>query len=86
MAREDQEPEGRDWGEVLVKIAAALGFNETRMRWKMQIWRQKLTRKGLQAEQSTRHLKYEHKICPGCGQLNDQGEQACTSCGQDLAG
>jgi len=86
MAREDQEPEGRDWGEVLVKIAAALGFNETRMRWKMQIWRQKLTRKGRQAEQSTRHLKYEHKICPGCGQLNDQGEQACTSCGQDLAG
>ena len=84
MAHDDQQ--GRDWGEVIVKVAAALGFNETRVRWKVQIWRQKLTRSQRRADHAARHIKYEHKVCPHCGQLNDQGEEACTACGQALAG
>lgn len=90
MAREDQnqdkEPEGRDWGEVLVKAASALGFNETRMRWKVQIWRRRMTRTKRRTDHTARHIKYSHKLCPRCGQLNDQEETLCTACNEDLAG
>ena len=91
MADQDQDPhdketEGRDWGEVLVKAAAALGFNETRVRWKVQIWRRRFTKTQRRTDHTARHIKYSHKLCARCGQLNDQQEKACTACGHDLAG
>ena len=90
MAGEDQhgqyDQQGRDWGETLVKVAGALGFNETKLRWKLQIWRRNRARKQRGSDHVVRHIKYEHKVCPACGQLNDQGEDTCTSCDEALAG
>lgn len=82
----DYEPKGEtDWVEVLVAVAGALGFNKVRLRWKLQIWRNKLTKKARGADNSRRHIAYEHQVCSECGQLNDQREQACTACGQSLS-
>jgi membrane associated rhomboid family serine protease len=86
MADDPERPRGRDWTERVARIAGALGFNETRVRWKLQIWRGKWTRTRRRTDQTRRHITYAHKVCPRCGQLNDQDERACTSCGQALAG
>ncbi len=83
---DDEEQERGDWTEALARAAGALGFNETRVRWKLQIWRRKLTRARRRTDQAKKHITYEHKVCPSCGQINDGAEEACTSCGQAMAG
>ncbi len=82
----DGPEQENDWGETLVRLAGALGFNKVRVRWQLQIQRRKWSRLLRRSEQKKQHITYEHKVCPRCGQLNDQGEKHCTACELDLAG
>lgn len=75
---------GPDWVETLSRWAGAVGFNPIRVRWKLERFRQKWSAVRRQTEQKAGHIKYEHKVCPHCGRVNDRNESACTGCGQPL--
>jgi|GEM_PF-540148 len=77
--------DGSDWVETLTRIAASLGFNPVRVRWKLTRWRQRLTRTERVAEQKVHHIQYEHKVCSSCGRVNDRYAAKCVGCGERMS-
>ena len=66
----------------LIKILDKLGFNTTKLRWKMYQWE----RRAHQAKASgglppwLQWMRYEHKICRHCGAVNDRQSRTCHRC------
>lgn len=74
-----------DWVEVVVKIAAALGFNPVTVRWKLlraQEWWRGL---GRAADQKVGQITYKHKKCGACGHLVDRSVVTCPRCGAHVS-
>jgi rhomboid protease GluP len=73
-----------DWIETAAKFAGFIGLNPVRVRWKLMAWRE-----ARQAAQNRRrevvvHIRYQHRICPACGSVQDRSLKACTACGARL--
>lgn len=73
-----------DWVETVTRIAGTLGFNQVRVRWKLQGWVNRRRAAARRREQTVARVTYEHRICRDCGAINDRGETSCTRCGQSL--
>jgi rhomboid protease GluP len=70
--------------EAVVSVAAALGFNPVRVRWKLRAIVERMIIKSHQAGQSVRHVGYANKVCPGCGTVHAKDARVCTQCGARL--
>jgi rhomboid protease GluP len=73
-----------DWVERAVELATRVGLNGIRVRWKLtrvRLWMQKASQS---AENRTRHVHYEHAVCPHCGRVQDRETQKCVKCGEPL--
>jgi membrane associated rhomboid family serine protease/ribosomal protein L40E len=74
----------KDWVDLVTRLAAALGMSPVRVRWKLEGWRKKASAARFRVGEQVEHVRYEHKICPACGRLNDGEATACARCGQRL--
>ncbi len=81
-----RDEEGWDWVEALTRLAAALGLNQVRVRWKLEALRRRARAARLRAAEQVEHVRYRHKICPECGRLNDGEAERCARCGVRLGG
>lgn len=82
----DRERGGWDWVEALTRLAGALGLNEVRVRWKLEALRKRAEAARFRAGEQVEHVRYQHKICPECGRLNDGEAERCARCGTRLGG
>jgi membrane associated rhomboid family serine protease len=80
----DDNPEWPAWIESTVKVAAALGMNPVKVRWKLARWLKKRKAMSRRVEQRVDHIQYQHKICDECGAIQDANEKTCTRCGAAL--
>ncbi len=80
MAGEEPTPDPDAWIEKVVKVTSALGMNPTRTRWRLIRWRENRRRADRRREQVIQHIRYEHKICPTCGHVQDRDATSCTRC------
>ena len=69
---------------LLAKILAALGFNPVQLRWRLQRLRERWRRLAQRAENRSRLVTYQHKVCPGCGLPAADDEKRCPRCGRKL--
>lgn len=74
-----------DWVDKLTKLASSVGFNPVRVRWKLTRLRQSWVRQERVAEQKVQHVRYEHKVCPRCGRVNDRYAVKCVGCGEPMS-
>lgn len=86
MSGESNNNDYKDWVERLTKLAGSLGFNEVRVRWKLEGFRNRAKAARFRAGEQTEHIRYKHKICESCGRLNDGEAKECVKCGAPLAG
>ncbi len=84
IADDRKDDDGGGFAELIVKIGAALGFNEVRLRWKLRRWGNSAQRFKRRAEQRADHVKYAHKTCGECGAVQDKDAKRCASCGAKL--
>ncbi len=75
-----------DWIDRLSRLAGWLGFNQVRVRWKLERMRQRSRDSGHRARERVEHILYEHKVCGRCGRVNDRSEKRCSACGGRLGG
>ena len=75
-----------EWIEKAVKLAAALGANPTRVRWKLIRWVEHRRRDRRRLDQKLDHIRYEHKTCSDCGAVQDRDAKVCSHCGVKLYG
>jgi rhomboid protease GluP len=80
MADDQKHAVDPDWVDSLTKVAGALGFNEVRVRWKLEGLRKRFRAAQFRAGEQVEHVRYEHKICPSCGRLNDRDADRCVRC------
>ncbi len=78
------KPETDAWIEKVVNVAGNLGFNKTRLRWKLIRWQDKRRKAANLREQQKLHIGYAHKTCGECGAIQDKDETVCTACGSKL--
>jgi rhomboid protease GluP len=66
----------------IFEILQKLGFNTTRLRWKLYQWekRRENRQKGIQLPASVHWLKYPNKHCLHCGKLVDGDARRCPQC------
>lgn len=85
-ANEPAEPSKDDdaWIEKVVNVAGNLGFNKTRLRWKLIRWQANRTKAANLRAQQQLHIAYAHKTCRECGAVQDKEEAVCTACGAKL--
>ena len=81
-----REPQDRDWVDRVADVAAALGLNRVRVRWKLDRLRRSLNRQAEQARGRVAHVGYTNKVCPHCTAVNDVQAKKCASCGKPLHG
>src|SRR3954464_7208463 len=72
------------WIDKVVNVAAHLGFNKMRLRWKLIRWQDNRRKAARRREQAVQHVTYAHKTCSECGHVQDKDEAVCTSCGAKL--
>ncbi len=72
--------------DLIAGIADALGFNGTRLRWKLRQKRAQLGESGLRTEVMWRSARARHKMCPSCRALVPRSARKCPECGKGLAG
>jgi len=70
--------------EIIVKVTSALGFSESKMRWRLQHLRRWSERSKRKVESKAEQVTYAHKKCRSCRALNDRGDNVCSSCGEPL--
>ncbi len=83
---EPEQPGKADdaWIEKVVNVAGNLGFNKTRLRWKLIRWQANRTKAQNARAQQRLHVAYAHKTCRECGAVQDKEEAVCTACGAKL--
>jgi rhomboid protease GluP len=79
----EEEPFDRQI-ELLVKAAAALGFNPIRVRWKLRAFVERATIKSKSIPLRIRHISYANKVCPNCGAVHSVDARNCSQCGARL--
>lgn len=79
-----QPPSEQDWIDRIVGWSSALGLNPVRVRWKLIRLQQRLQREQRRAGQQLGHVRYEHKVCPFCGSVQDRQARTCSGCHQKL--
>lgn len=69
-----------------LRVLEKLGFNMTRLRWKLYKFEQQRDRlkSGGVVPERLRWLKFRNKICRGCGAINDRDAAACCRCQRRL--
>jgi rhomboid protease GluP len=72
--------------EVLAKLLNALGLNGTRLQWKWNQRRRKLSEAGVRREIFMRSARGRHKMCPSCRALVSRSARTCPECGTTMAG
>ncbi len=77
---DSQDEGGFDWVEAVVGLAGLVGMNRVRVRWKLMRWREKAAQQGRRAQARASHVRYEHKVCPRCGTINDRKAKVCVKC------
>lgn len=73
---------------LLIRILASLGFNTTKLRWRLYQMEQRAqqARKGGVLPGALHWLRYEHKICRRCGAVNARETKQCHRCGRRIPG
>jgi rhomboid protease GluP len=66
--------------ETLVSLAAMLGLNGMRVRWKLLHWQKALQELRQRTRGGIHHAGYRHAVCPQCGQVQDRQERRCVNC------
>lgn len=65
-----------------------LGFNTTRLQWKLYEWEKKRARakeRPSRLPDSLHWMRYQHKFCLRCNALNDRNDTVCHKCGARLS-
>lgn len=75
---------GYDRIDKVAKLAGKLGFNETRVRWKLLRMREQRAEAAERARTAASHVRYEHAVCGHCGRILDRSARQCPSCGSKL--
>ncbi|MGE0866990.1 MAG: rhomboid family intramembrane serine protease [Kofleriaceae bacterium] len=75
---------GDEWIEKIVRVAAWLGFNPMRTRWKLLRWQNARAKARRRREQVVDHIRYEHKTCGECGAVQDREAVTCSRCDAKL--
>jgi membrane associated rhomboid family serine protease len=74
-----------DWIDRAAKVAAALGLNQVRVRWKLQRrvnqWRAWRRRSEVRLDA----VRYDHRVCGQCTAVNDRDATVCHRCESRLA-
>lgn len=73
-----------DWIERVVAVAARLGFNEVRVRWKLMHLQQWWASRKAAAADHVEHARYQNKVCPWCTALNGRDDASCAACHEAL--
>jgi membrane associated rhomboid family serine protease len=66
------------------RVLAALGINVTQLKWRWRRWQANRQRRSNEGENQRRALKYQHKVCGGCGLTVDKNERICPRCKERL--
>jgi len=78
------ESKDSDWIERAVAVAARIGCNPIRTRWRLTTLQKKLRTNVELTGTRLRHSRYEHQVCSSCGAVQDRNERTCSSCGAKL--
>lgn len=70
----------------IAKLADALGFNGTRLRWRWNQRRRRIGEDGIQASMMWRSARGKHKMCRECRALLPRGASKCPECGASMSG
>ncbi len=73
-----------DWIDRVVDLAARLGANEVRLRWKLMQLRDRWTGALAHGAEAVERSAVESVVCPDCGRLNDRSDRRCTRCDAPL--
>jgi len=71
---------------LYLRVLEKLGFNVTRLRWKiykLEQRRDRLKNSGVMPER-LRWITFRHKICRQCGAVNDRDDKTCYKCERRL--
>ncbi|MCC6487127.1 MAG: rhomboid family intramembrane serine protease [Candidatus Hydrogenedentes bacterium] len=70
----------------ILALLERLGFNTTRLRWKLYSWQKRRENRqgGIQLPAALHWMKYPHKHCMHCGKLVDGDAKTCTQCGRRM--
>lgn len=71
--------------ELLAKTMDALGLNGSRVRWKWNRRKLRMSEAGAQASVKLRSARGKHKMCRSCRALVPRDASQCPDCGADLA-
>jgi rhomboid protease GluP len=71
--------------ELLAKSMDALGLNGSRVRWKWNRRKLRMSEAGAQASVQLRSARGKHKMCRSCRALVPRDASECPDCGADLA-
>ncbi|MCA9668245.1 MAG: hypothetical protein KC503_21785, partial [Myxococcales bacterium] len=77
---------GADEKPLWEKVLGALGFNTTRLRWKLMQRQERARRAENARENKQRAYAYKHKTCSSCGELVAGDERRCPHCDARLSG
>lgn len=86
MNQKGRDRDDEDWVDRTTALAGKLGFNEIRVRWKLEGVRKRLAGVRFRATEQAGHVRYEHKICTSCGRLNAGDAEQCVRCEEPLGG
>jgi rhomboid protease GluP len=81
---QEQGKNQSDWIETAVKLAGFIGLNQVRVRWKLMAWREARQAAQNRRREVVAHIRYQHRICPACGSVQDRSNKACEACGAKL--
>ncbi|MBI5488692.1 MAG: rhomboid family intramembrane serine protease [Deltaproteobacteria bacterium] len=81
----DHKPHGdRDWIDRVTTVASWFGLNPIRVRWKLEMWRERARRRREDVQTRAELAARRHQECPACGRLSDGSERTCSGCGAKL--
>lgn len=72
------------WIDKVSNALGHLGFNKTRIRWKLIRWKEERRRAARRREQQVQHITYAHKTCAECGAVQDKDATVCSACNAKL--
>ncbi len=80
----DEDVKKTDWIDWVVALGGGLGFNKVRLRWKLMGWRDSWKTARHRTRSTMETVRYQHKVCPYCGTVQDKANKNCFNCGRAL--